>query len=109
MDIITYALLSGMVGSSQASIANLQEELASTQDALQETRLVVQGLENGLASAAHFCGVFGEMPEKRKDGSDFMDGDIVVVDSKEYIFNGVDFSELGDEDSINESDINALF
>lgn len=53
----------------------------------------LEGQITGLSGAMHFKGVKTEIPA---DVTGYVDGDVIIVGDKEYVFNGGSFVEFGD-------------
>jgi hypothetical protein len=57
------------------------------------TKKNITAADLGLSGAMHFVGIKDALPETAKDG------DVVIVNGKEYVWDGDSWSELGDESS----------
>lgn len=87
------AELAGADTTLQANI-DAEAEARVAADNAQVARIAtLEGQITGLSGAMHFKGVETAMPE---DVSGYVDGDVIIVGEKEYVFNGGKFVELGD-------------
>lgn len=89
-----------------SKITDLQTELDSKQDNLvfnsaydastnkAATMADVTGAVAGLSGAMHFRGVQAALPD---DNEGYASGDVILVGNKEYVFDGTEWHELGDE------------
>lgn len=89
-----------------SKITDLQTELDSKQDNLvfnsaydastnkAATMADVTSAVAGLSGAMHFEGVLEALPD---DNAGYESGDVILVGNKEYVFDGTEWHELGDE------------
>ena len=73
--------------------ASDKNELLGADEALDGRIEALEGQITGLTGAMHFKGVETEMPS---DLSGYVDGDVIIVGEKEYVFNKGEFVEFGD-------------
>lgn len=91
---------------SQSKITGLSDALAAKQDKITfnspydassnkaATMADITSAVGGLSGAMHFEGVEESVPE---DNAGYESGDVILVGNKEYVFDGTEWHELGDE------------
>ena len=90
------AKIAELAGADTTLQGNIDAEATARKDAddAQVARIAaLEGQITGLSGAMHFKGVETVMPE---DVSGYVDGDVIIVGEKEYVFNTDKFVELGD-------------
>ena len=78
---------------------NIEAEAKARKDAddAQVERIVaLEGQITGLTGAMHFKGVENAIPEGEEALAGYVDGDVILVGEKEYVFNDGAFVEFGD-------------
>ena len=79
--------------------ANIEAEAKTRKDADDAQVLRIAALEGqivGLTGAMHFKGVENAIPEGEEALAGYVDGDVIIVGEKEYVFNEGAFVEFGD-------------
>jgi hypothetical protein len=74
-------------------ISDMDTAYKAADTALDGRVATLEGTITGLSGAMHFKGVKTEIPE---DVTGYVDGDVIIVGEKEYVFNGGAFVEFGD-------------
>lgn len=87
------AALEGADTTLQGNIDAEAEARAEADTALDGRIATLEGQITGLSGAMHFKGVETAIPE---DVSGYVDGDVIIVGDKEYVFNEGSFVEFGD-------------
>lgn len=87
------AELAGADTTLQGNIDKAVEALEGADEAQVARIEALEGTITGLSGAMHFKGVETALPE---DVSTYVDGDVIVVGEKEYVFNNGAFVEFGD-------------
>jgi hypothetical protein len=78
---------------------NIEAEAKTRKEADDAQVLRIAALEGqitGLTGAMHFKGVENAIPEGEEALADYVDGDVILVGEKEYVFNEGTFVEFGD-------------
>ncbi len=81
---------------SEGVASDLADEVTAREEAdtAQVARIAaLEGQIVGLSGAMHFKGIKTEVPT---DVSGYVEGDVIIVGNKEYVFNGTEFAEFGD-------------
>lgn len=81
---------------SEGVASDLAAEVTAREEAdtAQVARIAaLEGQIVGLSGAMHFKGIKTEVPT---DVSGYVEGDVIIVGNKEYVFNGTEFAEFGD-------------
>ncbi len=76
-----------------ANLATAKGELEKADQAQVGRISALEEKIKGVSGAMHFKGIVDELPE---DKSTYVEGDVIIVGEKEYVFNGTDFAEFGD-------------
>ena len=87
--------IDGRVAAIEADYLKAEDknELIAADESLDGRIEILEGQITGLTGAMHFKGVETEMPT---DLTGYVDGDVIVVGEKEYVFNDGAFVEFGD-------------
>lgn len=83
----------GEVDALELVVSNLDAAYKTADQALQEDINEINEALQGLSGAMHFKGVKDYVPV---DKSGYVDGDVIIVGEKEYVFSGDDFVLFGD-------------
>ena len=96
----TSATVASKIAAVEASVTAEAEARAAADNGLDSRIQTLEGKIVDLSGAMHFKGVKDEVPT---DFTDYVDGDVIIVGNKEYVFDSaseVKFVEFGDVDDV---------